>query len=507
MRSVMVVLCAAMFAVSTYAADLTGHWLATRHARNGHARELSLYLKANGDLLTGYISRSQENTPISDGKIAGNTISFAIVRDEFGTMHTTEYKGPVSDGTLTVETVGNESHPRRGIADRQVSTETPKPRPPAPKKISLPAAQPVPYNGLAKTPPMGWNSWNRFKGKVSDKLVREIADAMVRTGMRDAGYIYLNIDDTWQDSRDAQGNIRPNSRFPDMKALADYVHSKGLKLGIYSSPGPKTCAGYEGSFRHEEQDAKTYASWGIDYLKYDWCSASRVYDYHSMPAVYAKMGRALLNSGRPIVFSLCQYGVLHVEQWGRSVDGNLWRTTGDIGDNWKSMSHIGFDEQLGLAKYAGPGHWNDPDMLEIGNGGMTNTEYRTHMSLWCLLAAPLLSGNDLRHMSPETRAILMNKEVIAVDQDRLGKEAARVAKNGDLEVWARPLADGSYAVGLFNRGPSSAKVTAHWSDVGFSGKARVRDLWAHANRGEFANEFSAQVPSHGTVMIKVRPVK
>ncbi|HEX7362486.1 MAG TPA: glycoside hydrolase family 27 protein [Bryobacteraceae bacterium] len=506
MRSVLVILCAAMFAASSYAADLTGHWLAKLHGPNGETRELSLYLMANGSSLAGYMSYEQENTPISNGTVTGNTISFATVHDRFGKMSTIEYKGTVSGGKLTLQRV-REGQPGRGILYRQVSTETPKPMPPAPKKISLPPAKPVPYNGLAKTPPMGWNSWNRFKGKVSAKLLREIADAMVSSGMRDAGYIYVNIDDTWQDSRDAQGNIRPNKRFPDMKALAAYVHSKGLKLGIYSSPGPKTCAGYEGSFRHAEQDAKTYAFWGIDYLKYDWCSASQVYDYHSMQAVYARMGRALLHSGRPIVFSLCQYGVLHVEQWGASVGGNLWRTTGDINDTWARMSHIGFDEQVGLAKYAGPGHWNDPDMLEVGNGGMTNTEYRTHMSLWSLLAAPLLAGNDIRHMSKETKAILLNKEVIAVDQDRLGKEATRVAKNGDLEVWARPLSGGAYAVGLFNRGPSSAKVTAHWSDVGFHGKARVRDLWAHANRGVFADEFSAQVPSHGTVMIKVWPAK
>src|SRR5579883_1200777 len=361
---------------------------------------------------------------------------------------------------------------------------------------------------IAATPPMGWNSWNHFHGDVSDAIVRGMADAKVSSGMRDAGYRYINIDDTWEGpGRAPDGSIRTNSKFPDMKALCDYVHSKGLKIGIYSSPGPSTCAGYEGSFRHEEQDAKTYAAWGFDYLKYDWCSASEVYDYHSMPAVYAKMGRALLATGRPIVFSLCQYGVLHVEQWGASVGVNLWRTTGDISDNWQSMSHIGFDLQLHLPPYAGPGHWNDPDMLEIGNGGMTDTEYRTHMSLWCLLAAPLLAGNDLRNMSSATRAILTNKEVIAVDQDPLGKEATRVAKEGDLEVWARPLADGSYAVGLFNRGPSPATVTARWADVGFQGKARVRDLWAHADRGEFEGQFSAEVPSHGTVMIKAQPVK
>ncbi|MBV8812084.1 MAG: glycoside hydrolase family 27 protein [Acidobacteriaceae bacterium] len=375
--------------------------------------------------------------------------------------------------------------------------------PPNPAKISLPAAAPVAYNELAKAPPMGWNSWNKFANKVSDQLVRETADQMASNGMKDAGYVYINIDDTWEANRDANGNIQTNSKFPDMKALTAYVHSKGFKIGIYSSPGPKTCAGYEGSFQHEEQDAKSYAEWGFDYLKYDWCSATQVYDYHSMPAVYAKMGEALLHSGRPILFSLCQYGVLHVEKWGEKVGGNAWRTTGDISDNWKSMSHIGFDLQLELAPYAGPGHWNDPDMLEIGNGGMTDTEYRTHMSLWCLLAAPLLAGNDQRNMTPAIRDILENRELIAVDQDRLGKQATRVAKDGDLEVWARQLQDGSHAVGLFNRGGAQAKVTARWSDLGISGKAHVRDLWAHADRGEVPNEYSTDVQSHGVVMIKV----
>jgi alpha-galactosidase len=372
-------------------------------------------------------------------------------------------------------------------------------------KIALPAAADVPYNGLAKTPPMGWNSWNKFASKVTDQIVRQIADAMVSNGMKDAGFIYVNIDDTWEAGRDAQGNIQTNSKFPDMKALADYVHSKGLKLGIYSSPGPKTCAGYEGSYQHEEQDAKTYAAWGIDYLKYDWCSATGVYEQQSMPAVYAKMGQALFTSGRPILFSLCEYGRLNVWQWGPRAGGNVWRTTGDIQDNWKSMSHIGFDLQADLAPYAGPGHWNDPDMLEIGNGGMTDTEYRTHMSLWALLAAPLLAGNDLRTVSPAVLQILTNKEVIAVDQDPLGKQAKRLAKDGDVEVWARPLAGGAFAVGLFNRGDSTSKVTARWSDVGFSGEARVRDLWAHADRGAAANEFSSEVPSHGVVMIRVEP--
>ena len=463
-----------------YAADLTGHWLSIRKNSDGQTRETSLWLKANGDLLTGYLTDRDESEPISEGKIAGTEISFVIIRDEFGKERRIAYHGVVTNNTLHLHM----AHPdgwETETSFNHVSSETPPPQPAARAKIKLPSAANVPYNGLAKTPPMGWNSWNKFANRVSDQIVRQMADAMARNGMKDAGYVYVNIDDTWEAGRDAQGNIETNSKFPDMKALADYVHSKGLRLGIYSSPGPKTCAGYTGSFEHEEQDAKTYAAWGIDYLKYDWCSGSSVYDYHSMPAVYAKMGQALLPAGRPIVFSLCQYGVLNGPQWGASVGGNLWRTTGDISDNWRSMSHIGFDLQLDLAQYAGPGHWNDPDMLEVGNGGMTETEYRTHMSLWSLLAAPLLAGNDLRDVSPAILDMLTNKDVIAVDQDRLGKQAKRVAKDGDLEVWARPLADGAYAVGLFNRGASTSKVTARWNDIGINGTARVRDLWARVS--------------------------
>ena len=486
------------------APNLTGHWLASARGPNGQTRETSLWLKAEGDALTGYMSSNQGDEPIAEGKISGNDVSFAIIRDYYGEERKTQYSGTVSGEALNLRITGFGGGPSREQSFKRVSNEAPKPLPPARPKITLPAAKHVPYNGLAKTPPMGWNSWNKFANKVSDQLVREIVDAMVSNGMKDAGYIYVNIDDTWEGTRDPQGNIRSNEKFPDMKALADYVHAKGLKLGIYSSPGPKTCAGYEGSFQHEEQDAKTFAAWGVDYLKYDWCSARQVYDYHSMPAVYANMGQALLNSGRPIVFSLCQYGVFHGPQWGASVGGNLWRTTDDIRDSWASMSHIGFDLQEGLAQYAEPGHWNDPDMLEIGNGGMSDTEYRTHMSLWSLLAAPLLAGNDLRNVAPNILEILTDKEVIAVDQDPLGKEATRVAKNGDLEVWARPLSGGAYAVGLFNRGTSSATITARWSDVGIAGKARVRDLWAHADRGEVADQFSADVPSHGVVLLKVR---
>ncbi|HJT01094.1 MAG TPA: glycoside hydrolase family 27 protein [Terriglobales bacterium] len=356
---------------------------------------------------------------------------------------------------------------------------------------------------LAATPPMGWNSWNHFACKVTAADIRAAADAIASNGMKEAGYTYVNIDDCWQGKRDAQGNIQANERFGDMKALADYVHSKGLKIGIYSSPGPKTCAGYEGSYRHEEQDAKQYAAWGFDYLKYDWCSAEKVYQASQMPEIYKKMHDALAATGRPIMFSLCQYGLDRVWRWGASVGGNLWRTTDDISDHYDRMALIGFG-QNGLERFAGPGHWNDPDMLEIGNGGMKHDEYITHMSLWSILTAPLLAGNDLSKMSAADLAILTNKEVIAVDQDAKGVQGHRVAQEGPLEVWAKPLADGSYAVGLFNRGESANPVTLQLKDIGISGSARVRDLWAHRDLGSFSGRYTTTVPRHGAVMLKVK---
>ena len=353
------------------------------------------------------------------------------------------------------------------------------------------------------TPPMGWNSWNHFACKVTADDVRSAADAIASNGMKDAGYVYVNIDDCWQGVRDEKGRIQPNQKFGDMKTLVDYVHAKGLKIGIYSSPGPKTCAGYEGSYGHEEQDAQQYAAWGFDYLKYDWCSAEKVYQRSQMAEVYKKMHDALVKTGRPIVFSLCQYGYGRVWRWGAEVGGNLWRTTEDINDHYDRMSVIGFDQD-GLEPFAAPGHWNDPDMLEVGNGGMNHDEYLTHMSLWVLLAAPLLAGNDLSKMTPETLNMLTNKEVVAVDQDAKGVQGRRVAQEGPLEVWAKPLADGSIAVGLFNRGESTDPITLSFKEIGVQGSAKVRDLWQHQDLGSFSGSYTEEVPRHGAVMIVVR---
>ena len=355
--------------------------------------------------------------------------------------------------------------------------------------------------GLARTPPMGWNSWNHFECKVTATDVRSAADAIVANGMKAAGYIYVNIDDCWQGKRDEKGVLHPNEKFPDMKGLADYVHSKGLKVGIYSSPGPKTCEGFEGSFGHEEQDARMYGEWGIDYLKYDYCSFQG--DVDAQIAAYRKMHDGLLKTGRPIVFSLCQYGMDRVWAWGPGVGGNLWRTTEDISDDYGSMAYIGFGQE-GLDRFAGPGHWNDPDMLEIGNGKMNHDEYLTHMSLWCMLAAPLLAGNDLSKMTAETLDILTNPEVVAVDQDQAGIQGYPVAQEGPLEVWVKPLWDGGKAVGLFNRGESAMPVTAHFRDIGIGDQASVRDLWAKRDLGVVRDRFTAVVPKHGVVLVKVR---
>jgi alpha-galactosidase len=347
---------------------------------------------------------------------------------------------------------------------------------------------------------MGWNSWNHFACKVSDAVVRAAADAIATNGMKKAGYLYVNIDDCWQGQRDEKGVIHPNAKFPDMKALGDYIHGKGLKFGIYSSPGPKTCAGYAGSYKHEEQDAATYAAWGVDYLKYDWCSAADVYKPEQIQEVYKTMHDALAKTGRPIVFSLCQYGLRKVWEWGASIGGNSWRTTDDITDDYDHM-YFNARSEDGLEKYAGPGHWNDPDMLEVGNGHMSHDEYVTHMSMWCMLASPLLAGNDLARMKPDTLAILTNAEVIAIDQDSKGLQGHVAWQEGPFEIWAKPLANGSTAALLINRAEDAEKITLHFKDAGVFGSKKVRSLWDHKDLGQFTNSFSADVPRHGVVFV------
>jgi len=429
------------------------------------------------------------------------------------------------------------------------------------------------------TPPLGWNSWNKFASAIDDAKVRAAADAMVSSGLIDHGWTYINIDDTWEvkpgstdprlggPARDAQGRILTNKKFPDMKALSDYVHGKGLKFGIYSSPGPQTCARYEATYQHEDQDAQSYADWGVDYVKYDWCSYGTIADnltveryaevlptdsdqvksllpqlnklsrnrrrnadedaqlkelHAKLDPILAKMDpekkkqidltilqdpyrlfrKSLDKVDRDIIFSFCQYGMGNVWEWGADAGGNTWRTTGDINASWRSLSSIGFN-QNGHEAYAGPGHWNDPDMLEVGNGRLTPDEMYTHMTLWSMLDAPLLIGCDMTKMDDLTTSLFTNDEVLAVSQDSLGKQAYRIKQEGDTEVWMKPMADGTVAVGLFNRGPAAVPVSVAWSDLKLSGPQAVRDLWRQKDLGSQDTAWSTNVNSHGAVLIRV----
>lgn len=376
--------------------------------------------------------------------------------------------------------------------------------------LAMPAV-PAAGAGMAAQPPMGWNSWNKFGCNVSERLIRETADAIVSSGMRDAGYQYVVIDDCWQVERGADGRIVPDpQRFPSgMKALADYVHAKGLRFGIYSDAGTLTCGKRPGSKGHEEMDARTYAEWGVDYLKYDWCNTEGM----DARDAYSRMSRLLRATGREIVFSICEWGSNKPWQWAPGI-GHLWRSTGDIQDCWDcstswggmGVSHI-IDQNADLHPYAGPGHWNDPDMLEVGNGGLNPAETRAHFSLWALFAAPLIAGNDVRNMTAETRAVLTNREVIAVNQDPLGVQGRRVRDEGAKEVWMKPLADGSRAVILFNRGSEAGEIYTTWEDIGLAPgtKAALRDLWSGRDLGVFEKRFEVKVGPHDVLMMRVRP--
>jgi alpha-galactosidase len=477
---------------------LTGNWLAAVPNGDGTLRRIFFRLQESGGRIMGTVRATLHFFTIVESKVGPDGFTFTAAMPMSIGERRVSYRGKVEGEELHLVGVSGLQAGQTLIAHRVGEDEGR-----LPARIEPPPLRPVRYNGLAPTPPMGWNSWNKFAEKIDDATVREIADAMASNGMRDAGYVFVNIDDTWAGERDAQGNIRPNRKFPDMKALADYVHAKGLKLGIYSSPGPDTCEGYEGSFGHEAQDARTYAAWGIDYLKYDWCGAFTVYKDSEMRAVYQKMGDALLASGRPIVYSICQYGLENVWTWGPAAGGNLWRTTGDIRDTWESISRIGFGQGV-LAPYARPGHWNDPDMLEIGNGHMTDTEYRTHMSLWAMLAAPLIAGNDVRNMSASIREILTNREVVAIDQDAAGHQGRRVWQAGQQEIWSRPLANGDTAVAVFNRADRNVKVTFRWADAGVPRTpSRICDAWRHAEEKASGPEHSVEVAGHGVVLLRV----
>lgn len=380
---------------------------------------------------------------------------------------------------------------------------------------------------MAPTPPMGWNTWNYFSCEVSEDLIKEAADAMLSSGMKDAGYVYINIDDCWHDKRDSLGFIHPDpERFPSgMKAVADYVHSKGLKLGIYSDAGWKTCAGRPGSRGYEYQDAMSYASWQIDYLKYDWCDTEGL----NAEGAYLTMRDALFAAGRPIVFSLCEWGDNEPWKWGAEI-GHLWRTTGDIYHCFDCIIDHGTWNQWGveqildlrnndtLRKYAGPNHWNDPDMMEVGNG-MSVNEDRAHFSMWCMLAAPLIAGNDIRDMTPEVNAILTNTEAIAIDQDSLGIQGFKYASKDSVETWFKPLAGGDWAICFLNRNEESKSIEFNWTnedvvdkvfgqDANFSETTyKIRNIWTHKDVGSTEKALKTELPGHDVLMLRLSSVK
>ena len=516
-----------------HGADLTGTWVAKANGPMGDM-EIVYELKVKNGQITGRQILPFGDSPIVDGAVSGDTFHFTVKLDSFGNITTREVSGHIVGDSIVLTPAfpsrptgeptagpggggpppspGPGGPPRFQIGEVTARRGTPTPSYRAPSvdyaslpKLTLPALKTIPPNGLAMTPPMGWNSWNKFHTKVDDVTVRGIADAIAHNGMKDAGYEYVIIDDGWQDRRNSQGELLPNPNFPNMKALADYVHSKGLKIGIYSSPGPRTCGGFEGSYGHEEQDAQTWASWGIDYLKYDWCSASRVWQATDMQAVYQRMGEALNKTGRPIVFALCQYGEDEVQTWAQQVSGNLWRSTGDIRDQWTSMITIGLSQSR-LASFAGPGHWNDPDMLEVGNGGMTTDEYKTHFSLWAMVAAPLIAGNDVRNMPPDIKDILLNHDVIAINQDALGAAGKEIYADGPVRIWSKPLRSGDVAVAIINTGAESFSSSLSIARLGLSGSYSAQDLWSGKALGTLTATYSVYVPTHGVVLLRLAKV-
>ncbi len=384
---------------------------------------------------------------------------------------------------------------------------------------------------LALTPPMGWNSWNVWARSVTAEKVKAAAKAMVETGLADYGWRYVNIDDCWMRKpghddpkragrpRDKKGMILANDYFPDMPALTEYIHGFGLKAGLYTSPGPTTCQGYEAAHLHEYRDAQRFAEWGFDYLKYDWCGYRHIVEVENTEDLmrpYRIMRHALDHIDRDIVYSICEYGMGEPWKWSNhpSIRGNSWRTTGDIRDSWRSMKDIGFRHSR-YAEYAGPGHWNDADMLVIGKVGwgpnlhqtkLTHHEQITHISLWCMIGSPLLLGNDLTRMEPFTLKLLTNPEVLAVSQDPLGRVATRVRREGQAEIWSRPLWDGCHAVGLFNRGEKPLKIRVNWDDLRpkpADDKPDVRDLWRRRRLGSFEGGYETTVMPHGAALLKV----
>ena len=489
--------------------QLEGVWFVESATPQGMLVQVATF-KKQGDRLLGtwsllprWLTGSIDHVRNRNGRV-----SFRVT---FGPGAVALWKGDFRGGdTLAMTLIGQNGVPihsrtfRRASRGALAEAELKAPKGLITRVLPLPRIKKLSFNGQALTPPMGWNSWNFFKESIDDKSVRQIADALVQTGLRDAGYTIVTIDDGWQGERDTAGIIHPNVKFPDMRSLADYLHSRGLKFGIYSSPGPLSCGGYLGSHGYEVEDAHTFASWGVDFMKYDWCSAGSIYKTQSdMQALYQKMGEALRDSRRPIIYSICQYGKFDVGSWGRDVGGNLWRTGGDTieGNRWASMSSRFTSD--GDPKDNGPGGWNDPDMMLVGINGLSVEEYRTHMTLWSMLAAPLVIGNDVRSMLPEVKKILLNKEVLQVDQDTLGRQGTRVAKSGQTEVWVKPLSGGALAIALFNRGAWQVNITENWNKLGIVEPQQVRDLWKNRDLGIHRDGISAIVASHSAALLRV----
>ncbi|HEY1890740.1 MAG TPA: glycoside hydrolase family 27 protein [Steroidobacteraceae bacterium] len=459
-----------------------------------------------GGVLSGTLLSMDGNSALRHVKVRRQAISFSVVRPQYSERFHGRIQGNELQLSVVIRDAGQTfsmaaTYRRASAEDLKIVAEGPVY---SFAKLPLPPLRKVSDDNVAPTPPMGTG----ILVVSSDAAVRKVADEMVANGMRDAGYVYIQLDEGWQGRRDAQGNMHANENFPDMKALADYVHSKGLKLGVYSSPGPAACYGYAGSYGHEAQDGRSYAEWGVDYLKYDWCSAGDIYHTRAeLQAAYQKMGEALRATQRPILYGLCEYGLFDVSTWGRQVGANLWRTTGDIdiGDRWASIVSNGF-EHNGKLSHDGADGWNDPDDLLIGKSGMSLDEDQTQMTLWSIMAAPLfvgLANNPMASWTPAVKAILMNKEVIAVDQDALGIQGHMVLRRGPIEVWTRRLSGGSTAVAAFNLGKKARNVHIRWGELGLGKVRGVRDLWRKGDLESLPGGYEGALPAHGAVLLKV----
>jgi alpha-galactosidase len=432
------------------------------------------------------------------GTIAGDELQLASLDEGQGAFHLTAHRG-----------VAQASEPRVAVLN---PPPTPAPVPPSaavaarsgpPAKLPLPALRDLPPNNLAETPLMGWATRGKLGTEIDDDTIREAAEGLDESHLRTLGYIYVEVDEGWQGERDANGVLHPNDKFPDMKALVDYVHSKQLKFGLQISAAPKSCGGFEGSYGHEADDAKLFASWGVDYIVADWCGAESIYPTQpEQRAAYQKIGQALRASGRDIVFGISQGGAFDVASWGAKTGANLWRTGPDVKDSYVSVTEAGFALN-GKEGFTGPGRINDPGLLQVGNRGMTEDEYRTQLNLWAVLAAPMMLGTDVRIMTRETLALFSNEEVIAIDQDASARQAKRVAKDGDTEVWARTLADGSMAVGFFNRGSQGAPVAVSWEQLGITGPWRARDVWLHQDIATGNGRYAVFLTGHTSLLLRL----